>query len=347
MSEMRDLPKVVCLTPVKNEAWILDRFIQCASLWADHIIIADQQSDDGSREIAQKYSKVTLIENLSSTFNEPERQKILIDEARKISGPLVLLALDADEFLTANMLASPEWKTVLESDPGTVIQLQWVNLLPDIRHCWIPKQARAFGFVDDGNSKHKGKKIHSPRLPTPEISSRLTLKEIKVIHYQYTDWLRMQSKHRWYQMWEIINDPNKSAISVYRQYHHMYATTGQEFSLAEDKWFKKYIDSGIDMTSTYQPTSYWWDAEAIALLEKYTPQYFRSLDIWNFSWLVEETNNCLIKDPRSGLERLLHSWLKKSQFAFHENFEKDGKKIFQITKRITLIIDKILIFLGW
>lgn len=344
---MRDLPKVVCLTPVKNEAWILDRFIQCASLWADHIIIADQQSDDGSREIAQKYSKVILIENLSSTFNEPERQKILIDEARKISGHLVLLALDADEFLTANMLASPEWKTVLESDPGTVIQLQWINLLPDIRHCWIPKQPRAFGLVDNGSSLHKGKKIHSPRLPHPEISSTLTLKEIKVLHYQYTDWLRMQSKHRWYQMWERINDPNKSAISVYRQYHHMYATADQEFSIAQDEWFRRYVDSGIDMTSTYQPASYWWDAEAIALLEKYTPQHFRSLDIWSLPWVVGAANNHLIEDPRSGLERLVHFWLKKSQLAFHANVEEDKKETSQTMKKITLIIDKILVFLGW
>ncbi|GAG56902.1 unnamed protein product, partial [marine sediment metagenome] len=49
-------PKIICLTPVKNEAWILDNFIKCASLWADHIIIADQDSTDDARKIAKKYS---------------------------------------------------------------------------------------------------------------------------------------------------------------------------------------------------------------------------------------------------------------------------------------------------
>ncbi len=46
-----DKPVLICLTPIRNEAWILERFLQCASLWADYIIIGDQNSDDGSREI--------------------------------------------------------------------------------------------------------------------------------------------------------------------------------------------------------------------------------------------------------------------------------------------------------
>ena len=45
MQSAVDKPTVVCLTPVKNEAWILDRFLKCAGLWAEHIIIADQGAD--------------------------------------------------------------------------------------------------------------------------------------------------------------------------------------------------------------------------------------------------------------------------------------------------------------
>ena len=61
---------IICLTPVRNEAWILDKFLQCTSLWADYIILADQMSTDGSREIALKYPKVILVDNNSATFNE-------------------------------------------------------------------------------------------------------------------------------------------------------------------------------------------------------------------------------------------------------------------------------------
>jgi hypothetical protein len=32
---------VICIVPVKNEAWILGNFLTCAQKWADHIIVAD------------------------------------------------------------------------------------------------------------------------------------------------------------------------------------------------------------------------------------------------------------------------------------------------------------------
>ena len=35
-------PKVICVTPVRNEAWIIEPFLRAAELWADHIILADQ-----------------------------------------------------------------------------------------------------------------------------------------------------------------------------------------------------------------------------------------------------------------------------------------------------------------
>jgi glycosyltransferase involved in cell wall biosynthesis len=85
--ETHGYPSIICLTPVKNEAWILDRFLRCASLWADYIIIADQGSTDSSREIALRYPKVVLIDNLSLEFSEVQRQQLLLDAARQIDGP--------------------------------------------------------------------------------------------------------------------------------------------------------------------------------------------------------------------------------------------------------------------
>ena len=44
MEESMNRPTLVVLTPVRNEAWILRAFLEATSLWADHIIIADQMS---------------------------------------------------------------------------------------------------------------------------------------------------------------------------------------------------------------------------------------------------------------------------------------------------------------
>ena len=50
-------PIIVVMTPVRNEAWVLRAFLEATSLWADYIIIADQMSIDGTREIIQEYSR--------------------------------------------------------------------------------------------------------------------------------------------------------------------------------------------------------------------------------------------------------------------------------------------------
>ena len=82
-ADQESRPRIIVLVPVRNEAWILRTFLDCASLWADHIIVADQSSTDGSAEIAAGFPKVTVIENPSLVYSEVERQRLLIEAARR------------------------------------------------------------------------------------------------------------------------------------------------------------------------------------------------------------------------------------------------------------------------
>ena len=45
--------------------------------------------------------------------------------------------------------------------------------------------------------------IHSPRLPVPDDSPRISLREVKVMHFSTIDFDRFKSKVRWYQCWEF------------------------------------------------------------------------------------------------------------------------------------------------
>ncbi|MFX4883847.1 glycosyltransferase family 2 protein, partial [Acinetobacter baumannii] len=74
--------KIIVLTPIKNEAWILKTFLEVTSFFADHIIIADQGSTDESRDIALSFEKVILIPNNDTRFNEVTRQQLLINYCR-------------------------------------------------------------------------------------------------------------------------------------------------------------------------------------------------------------------------------------------------------------------------
>jgi glycosyltransferase involved in cell wall biosynthesis len=329
---------IICLTPVKNEAWILDRFLKCTSLWADHIIIADQCSEDNSRSIAQDYQKVILVNNPSKAYDEQARQKLLLNTARKIQGPRLLVALDADEILTSNFFKSTEWKNVLNAPKGTVIRFQWINIRPDFQTYWSPDGALPMGFIDDG-SEHSGGLIHSPRIPLSNCSNTITLRNIMCLHYQYTNWERMKSKQRWYQVWERINNPHRSSIDIYRQYHHMEAIKKEHIRSLNKDWLLGYIKNGIDMTSVTDDEVFWYDREVLKFFDYHGTKKFRREAIWDVNWeqlangLGKTVNALQYKDPRRRNERYIHMWLKKTQGSSN--------------KLSVRIIQKILRQLGW
>lgn len=310
-------PTIICLTPVRNESWILDSFLKAASLWADHVIIADQMSTDGSREIAKKYSKVILIDNNCESFNEPERQKLLIAAARKIEGPRLLITLDADEMFTPNILISTEWEQMLISEPGTVFKFQWANLAPDLKHFWYG-YFFPWGYMDDGYEHDYNNKIHNYRIPFPIDAKSIEIKELKVIHFQFTDWNRMLSKHRWYQCLEVINYPEKSAVDIYRQYHHMDVIPKQEFRQIPTDWINNYMSQEIDILAVKQDKKIWYDEQTLQLFSKHDIKKFRKIDIWGVDWnklakLWKRKNDCKYNNSQTLIDKFIHIWLKKTQ----------------------------------
>lgn len=314
-------PTLICLTPVKNEAWILDRFLRCASLWADHIVVADQGSTDGSREIAAKFDKVTLIENTSPAYDEGARQRLLLDAARNIpcDGKRILVALDADEMLSANFMTSPEWQSVRAAESGTVLRFDWINILPGFEQCWIPSDEIAFGFVDDG-SPHAGRAIHSTRVPAKPGAKVIGLRDVRVLHYQYVAWQRMASKQRWYQCWERLNNPRKRPIAIFRQYHGMHARPPEQIHPFDANWIAAYEHAGIDMrTINAQAHDNWWDREILKWMDERGPDFFRKQAVWDVAWTdVAKSagyngSSHKFTDPRSRAERAVHRWLHETQ----------------------------------
>src|SRR4051812_33392767 len=124
-------PSVICVMPVKNEAWILKRSLSCAATWADQIIVADQGSTDGSVEIARACPKVRVLSNVTGAYSEAVRQSLLLRAARAAPAPRVILSLDADEVLAANFEGNSEWHRILEAQPGTLIRFPKAELLAD------------------------------------------------------------------------------------------------------------------------------------------------------------------------------------------------------------------------
>lgn len=277
-------PKIVVITPVKNEAWILDRFLSVTSEFADYIIIADQNSTDGSQAICKKYPKVILIENKSDKFNESERQLLLIQAARDlITEHKIILALDADEILAANAIETQSWQGILKAKPGTVLFFEKPDLFRTTHECIRTGILTPLGYVDDG-AEHKPQKIHSVRIPMPEYATRLHIHDIKIIHYGVTRLDAHASKLRLYSVIENVLDVS-NPLSRRSRYpsNPDYLSLGK-LETAPDEWFLEWENRGIDMHTIIKQKYYNYDFEVLLYFHKYGIQRFLLEDIWKYDW---------------------------------------------------------------
>ncbi|MBR2648431.1 MAG: glycosyltransferase family 2 protein [Sediminibacterium sp.] len=271
--------KKICITPVRNEAWILDSFLKAASLWADIIIIADQNSQDNSVSIALKYPKVHVIKNQCVTFNESERQQLLLDEARKFGSNNFILALDADEILSANFLESAEWDNFFSNPPGTQMAIKWVNVSPDLLSYWENFPHYIFGFIDDGSPKNSSI-IHSPRIPVSNNKKTIYLNEVRLLHFQYAFYERLVVKHVWYQFYERIINPDKSILDIYEQYNHFRYTSKKKSSIPNE-WLYSQNKNGFEIALIKDFSAFYWIELINDMVQEKGIQYFKNLYIWN------------------------------------------------------------------
>lgn len=307
----------ITVTPTRNEAWILAKFLAAARLWADAVIVADQNSTDGTFEIAEATDGVTALRNSSPVFDEVHRQQLLIDAARRVPGKRVIFALDADEMLSANSLESKEWEAIAAAAPGTMIRLKWVNILPGFREAWIPPEPTAFGLVDDG-APHSGRRIHNPRLPWRSDAPVLDLEDIVVLHFQYVVWDRMLSKQRWYQAWEHTKHNERGPLEIFRMYNHMHGGwKAEERHPLRPEWLAGFERAGIDFRALRCEPVTWWDREIIGMLKEHGPEFFRKIAIWDKDWtaLAQQLGLAGLDfgDPRSSFDKFAHRYLRDSQ----------------------------------
>jgi glycosyltransferase involved in cell wall biosynthesis len=310
-------PEIVCMTPVRNEAWIIESYLRAASLWADRIVIADHGSTDATVEIAQRFDNVHVF-HYGGEFDETARRGALFTEARRLAGgrPQVFMVVDADEALSSDMLAGPDWETIRAAAPGSVIHFDLANLAPGGKRAWIPPGPFPFGYVDDG-VEYTGAAIHTPRVPTPEGAPSVVLEEGVMLHRQYLDWARMKAKQCWYQCWEIVNDPSRSPLEVFRQYHHMDAVPDECFLDVPDRWLDAYRDAGIDLTTVESPELTHWDEAVLELFREHGADRFRRLNVWDVDWSERARalglDGSFAADPRRPWERAVHRWLVSTQ----------------------------------
>ena len=315
----KNIPIQIVMTPVRNEAWVLKAFLEVTSLWADYIIIADQMSTDGSREIAKSYPKVILIDNKNPEFNEAERQAMLVAKAREVAAgrDTLLWGLDADEVLAANTFETEDWKHILNSVPGDVFWFKWAEICPNQKEYWLsPTTYYPWLFHDDGKEPHGSyvRNMHSMRIPYPiEEKQMYYVDDFRVLHLPYLNQYRVASKRRFYQFvdWEMNK---RSPIILHRSYTH---TMKDNLLLPLPETFiyhKKQF--GFDLLSLVDIviSKCYMDNYIVERFSRHSMKELRKLAIWDKEFL--HTYN--LKDPRRFIDRWIHGYLNKTKMKKEE-----------------------------
>lgn len=310
-------PLLVCMTPVKNEAWILPAFLAATSSWADYIIIADQGSTDGSLDIYSHFPKVVLIENKNPDFNEAERQSLLINKAREIEGDKVLFALDADEIFESKFLKTKDWNKIINSKVGDVFLFQWAQINSGFETYIIPDYYFPWVFHDDGIEPHQNyvRAIHSMRIPYPVEEKQLhKVTDFRVMHFQSVNLNRQQSKLRFIMLVDYILD-KKSAVRLSRFY--LPRKSKNKNYLINDGMLKGYMDVDVDLIKLIDASQskFWFDDYLLKKIEQYGDSYFSSIDIWDENFRKQYG----LRDPRNIFTKQLHLYLRLTQ-NFTNNF---------------------------
>ena len=278
--------KIIVLTPTKNESWIIEHFLQVTSQFADHIIIADQNSEDNTVEICKRFLKVTIIENANPSFNEDERQLLLINYARSnFPGENVLLALDADEIASAPSINSNHWNKLREAAVGSVFYFEKPDLFPGLNMCVRHKDSLyPMAFVDDGSIIHHTKKVHSIRIPVTSQSIRVEIDNIVFLHYSYVRSKVQRAKFRFYSVQEamLASSPWYRRRRRYRAPNHLLPTSKGE--PVEMDWFDYSSIMSVTPFHFEDNQDCWYDKMVQNILDEQGGKKFWLDDIWDKEW---------------------------------------------------------------
>ena len=307
-------PLLIVLTPVFNEAWILPAFLKATSLWADYIIIADQMSTDGCRDLYPQFEKVILIDNPRKEMHMSETRRMLFEEAKKIKGDKIIFTFDADEFPSGDFIHTKGWQTILNSEPGDVFEFKWMALQANCNqyNLWPPVPYYWAAHIDDEllEGEYPELFIHEWRLPWPKhVHKEYYIEDILIIHFAEANAPRQHNKDRYYQVLQYSHPSNTGGGVAF---HRMYTSRDRgPFIPVPNDAYAFYEANGLDLWKEINLTDEGAHYTKVVLnkISEVGAKSLCKLDVWDEDFL--QKNN--LQDPRRPIDKLMHWYLRKTK----------------------------------
>ena len=278
--------KLVGIMPVRNEDWCLGFTLRVALKWCDQLIVADHGCTDGSRAIMESLGRdgVIVRDDREDRWNEMQQRQMLLEEARSCGATHVAL-IDADEFITANLLGGIRGYLQMLS-PGQLVELPGYNLRQDNT---LPMRYHSNGvwgnrwfataFPDSPGAHWGGDQFHH-REPMGVAWRRwrpVAQGHGGTLHLWGASERRLRAKHALYRVTERIRWPEKPAAEIERYYN--LATTPREpwkFKGVPPEWLETYQDLMPYLHIDAEP---WQVSEVKRLVLEHGVQKFHGLDL--------------------------------------------------------------------
>lgn len=123
--------RLIAITPVRNESWILQFSARATLTWCDEIVFLDHASNDDTGNIIDELDlaypgRVHLIRIKDPAWNEMNHRQLLLEAARG-RGASHIAIVDADEILSANFREQVRRLTQMLA-PGCLLHVPLHNL---------------------------------------------------------------------------------------------------------------------------------------------------------------------------------------------------------------------------
>ena len=293
--------KVIALLPVKNEAWVIEHTLASLSGFCDVILVNDQQSTDGTREIAARFPKAVWIESPESKVCEQARWQ-LWDVAREYDGTNLVWCTDADELVSPKLVRRFLDERRAELTGGTVIDTLYC-------HFWnSPERYRTglggayaphlkpVAIVDDRRANYDRSRalpLHEDRVPIAAGARRLKAEHVPVMHLQWLLPNRSQMRQAWYRCREWMQG-GRTAAAINEQYAHTLPERYVPTSPVPHEWLDDVTlpDTAVDAQPSWHETDIlrWFDELGVA--------FFEPIEIWEVPGLRQEFRKRAGRSPR-------------------------------------------------
>ena len=308
--------KIIALLPVKNEAWVLPHTLACLSGFCDVILVHDQQSTDGSRDIAAQFPKVVWIDSPDSKICEQARWQ-LWDIARQYDGQNLLWCTDADEVVSPSRMRGFLDRRRAELTGGEVVDAFYCHFWNDRARYraglggyapyWKP-----VAIVDNRRREYDRSRalpLHEERVPVGADSVRLRAEEAPVLHLQWLLPNRSQMRQAWYRCREFLHG-ERSVRAINEQYAGTLPVWYVPTAPIPQDWLDGVTlpDPSVDQ----QPT--WQQEEIIVWFDTRGVEFFEPLEIWHVPLLRDEFKRRTGRNPRS--DRSHHPPLSRQARSF-------------------------------